>query len=193
MIHPATELRFVSEVMGYGVFATQFIPKGTITWVHDDLDQSFRLDQIQRMEEPYRRILEKYTFVDGSGQAILCWDHSRFINHSCNPNCLSAGYDFELAVRDIQAGEELTDDYGTLNLQTPFSCACQSPQCRQEISGADAQQLADAWDLVVRPVFPLIPQVSQPLWFYVREKAELEKALKHPELIRSIRSNLLSA
>ena len=28
MIHPDTELRYINEVFGYGVFATSFIPKG---------------------------------------------------------------------------------------------------------------------------------------------------------------------
>ena len=39
MIHPHTELRFINEQMGFGVFATQFIPKGTIIWALDELDQ----------------------------------------------------------------------------------------------------------------------------------------------------------
>lgn len=35
MIHPDTELRFINPEIGYGVFATQFIPRGTITWVRE--------------------------------------------------------------------------------------------------------------------------------------------------------------
>lgn len=31
VIHPDTELRFVNPDIGYGVFATRFIPKGSIT------------------------------------------------------------------------------------------------------------------------------------------------------------------
>ncbi len=38
MIHPNTELKMVSPEMGIGVFATHFIPKGTITWAQDELD-----------------------------------------------------------------------------------------------------------------------------------------------------------
>ena len=33
MIHPHSELRFFSPEVGWGVYATRFIPKGTITWV----------------------------------------------------------------------------------------------------------------------------------------------------------------
>ena len=38
MIHPKTELRFVNDDIGYGVFATEFIPKGTILYVKDELE-----------------------------------------------------------------------------------------------------------------------------------------------------------
>ncbi|HAV55880.1 MAG TPA: SET domain-containing protein-lysine N-methyltransferase, partial [Aequorivita sp.] len=41
MIHPKTELKFISDQIGYGVVATEFIPAGTITWALDDLDREF--------------------------------------------------------------------------------------------------------------------------------------------------------
>jgi uncharacterized protein len=49
MLHPHTELRFISETMGSGVFAARLIPKGTITWVRDDFDQAFTVEQVERM------------------------------------------------------------------------------------------------------------------------------------------------
>ena len=189
MIHPDTELRHVNENIGYGVFATKPIPKGTITWVRDNLDQEFVTAEIERMESPYRQILETYTFIDARGRSILCWDHARFVNHSCDANCLGAGYDFEIAIRDLNAGEALTDDYGTLNLRTPFHCACHSARCRGQITPKDVELLSPDWDAVVRPAFLLIPQVAQPLWGLVEEKAAVEQALKHPEQIRSVLAN----
>lgn len=192
MIHPSTELRWVNDVIGYGVFATQPIPKGTITWVRDDLDQVFTREQVAKMDEPYRQILDRYSFVDAEGRLVLCWDHSRFFNHSCEANCLSAGYDFEIAIRDVQVDEELTDDYGTLNLQAPFDCACHTRSCRGQIYPDDMERLCGAWDALVRPVFHLIPQVSQPLWPLLREKAEVELALKDPIRFRSIRRHYCS-
>ena len=117
MLHPATELRFIDERIGYGVFTTRPIPRGTITWARDALDRSFTREAIDAMEPPYRAILDKYTFVDASGLYVLCWDIARFVNHSCDPTCLAPGYDFEIAVRDVAAGEQLTDDYGSLNLE----------------------------------------------------------------------------
>ena len=35
MIHPDTELRFIDATLGFGVFATRFIRRGTVTWVRE--------------------------------------------------------------------------------------------------------------------------------------------------------------
>ncbi|MEQ8926171.1 MAG: SET domain-containing protein [Fulvivirga sp.] len=113
MIHPKTELRFINDEIGYGVVATDFIPKGTITWVLDKFDREFTPDQMQSFEDTYKDILEVYSYRNGNGNYILCWDNGRFVNHSFNSNCFTTPYDFEIAIRDIQPGEQLTDDCGT--------------------------------------------------------------------------------
>jgi hypothetical protein len=178
VIHPATELRFIDETIGYGVVATRRIPRGTITWAKDDLDQSFTAAEVRAMARPYREILDKYTYVDQSGLYILCWDIARFVNHSCAPACRSPGYDFEIAVRDIQPGEELNDDYGSLNISPGFeTCRCGSPECRRRIGPEDLMTHAEAWDAELRTVVALIDQVEQPLWFFVKEKRELQEVL----------------
>ncbi|HYC57265.1 MAG TPA: SET domain-containing protein [Candidatus Binatia bacterium] len=192
MVHPDTELRLISARIGFGVVATALIPRGTITWIRDRLDQSFTPEQVSALPGPYQQILDKYAFVDSNGTSILCWDHSRFFNHSCNPNCLSAGYDFELAVRDILPGEELTDDYATLNLTHPFECACEFAQCRGTVQPDDMERLADHWDRVVAEAFPFIGRVEQPLWTLFEEKLEVESALRDPSSLRSIRKNYLT-
>lgn len=104
MIHPNTELKFISNEVGYGVVATQFIPAGTITWVLDKLDRVFSPVEFQNMESLYQEILDTYTFRNNEGNLVLCWDNGRFLNHSFNSNCLTTAYDFEIAIRDIQVG-----------------------------------------------------------------------------------------
>src|SRR5262244_401942 len=156
MLHPHTELRFINEQIGYGVVATHFIPRGTVTWVRDDFDQTFSLAQVEHMAQLYRDIVAKYCFVDSRGDFVLCWDLARYMNHSCDSSCRSAGYDFELAVRDIHPGEELTDDYGTLNLNEDFMCRCGSGECRRVIMPNDPLKYADVWDAEVAEAFPLI-------------------------------------
>lgn len=197
MMHPHTELRFVNERIGYGVFATQDIPRGTITWARDALDRAFTTEQMAAMAPPYRAILDKYCFVGGDGTHILCWDIARFVNHSCAPTCLAPGYDFEVAVRDIKRGEELTDDYASLNLETDFDCDCRSAECRGTVRSDDALRLCERWDQQVANVFPRLRDLDQPLWTFVdeREKAAVTKALDagaRPESCR-VHSLLLRA
>jgi uncharacterized protein len=187
MIHPDTELRYVNDIIGYGVFATRPIPRGTITWVRDNLDQAFSPDQILGMPEIYRQILDKYGYTDRHGLTILCWDNARFMNHSCQASCLSAGYDFEIAVRDLQPGDELTDDYGSLNLDASFLCACSWSHCRGRIRPDDSVRNADRWDEILRAAFPSIPEVSQPLWSVVKEKDEVLLASSDVVQMRSCR------
>ena len=177
MIHPDTELRFVNPDIGYGVFATRFIPKGTLTWVRDRLDQSFTPEAIDRLPPAYHDIVLKYSFIDAHSRFVLCWDHARYVNHCCEPTCLSAGYDFELAVRDVEAGDELTDDYGSLNLEGGFECRCGSPRCRSRIRPEDLITFGAEWDRIVAEPFSLIPSVPQPLWPFLEERAAVEQAL----------------
>lgn len=120
MIHPHTELRFISNEIGHGVFATKLIPAGTITWVLDKLDRVFTSTEFQALDPVYQNILDYYTFRNNKGQYVLCWDNGRYVNHSFNSNCLTTAYDFEIAIRDIQPDEQLTDDYGYLNITLPF-------------------------------------------------------------------------
>jgi hypothetical protein len=185
MIHPHTELRFINEEIGYGVVATRFIPRGTITWVRDDLDQKFLPAQVDQMAPLYREIVAKYCFVDAKGDFVLCWDLARYMNHSCAPNCRSAGYDFELAVRDIHPGEELTDDYGSLNLEYDFICRCHTPVCRETILPGDLLRYASLWDQIVAASFRFIPTVPQSLWSLVREKDSVEAVLANRQSIAS--------
>lgn len=169
MLHPDTELRFVSNAIGVGVFATKLIPKGAITWVHCALDQTFTPAAVAGLSPLHKRVMDKYSFVDGRGNHILCWDHGRFVNHSCEPTCLSPGMAFEIAVRDIHPGQEVTDDYGSLNLDTPFHCLCGSPHCRGQIMPDDPVRLTRMWDEQINEAILLVRRVHQPMWELMRE------------------------
>jgi len=177
MIHPASEVRYVSSAVGYGVVATRFIPKGSITWVHDDLDQVIESAQVPDMPPMLQWAIEKYSYLNRRGERVLCWDHSRFLNHSCNPTSLAPGFDFEIAVRDIHEGEEITDDYGLLNLESDFSCSCGEKNCRGTIAPEDFALYADRWDALIADAASHLNRVEQPLWDLVREKAEINKVL----------------
>ena len=162
MIHPDTELKFISKEVGYGVVATKLIPAGSITWVLDKLDREFSPKEFQQMEPLYQNILETYTFRNNKGNLILCWDNGRFVNHSFNSNCLTTAYDFEIAIRDIQAGEQLTDDYGYLNITIPFRGIDEGTK-RKVVYPDDLIKYYKVWDKKIKKVFPKINQLEQPL------------------------------
>ncbi len=190
MIHPKTELRFVDDAIGWGVFATEFIPKGTIVWVLDALDQSFTRKEFAAFPAPYRPVVEKYCYLDGRGMWVLCWDHARMVNHSCEPALLPSGWlDFEVAVRDLKPGDAITDDYGTLNVDEDFECRCGSPHCRKKIRADDIDRFSDHWDALVQPAIRALPMVEQPLAAFWSSRDLVTRTLAANGPIPSIRAN----
>lgn len=163
MIHPHTELRMINEEKGLGVVATQFIPKGTITWISDLYDQIFSSEDVHNMEPLFRNFIDKYAYRDHDGNYVLCWDHSRFVNHSYHSNCLSTAYNFELAVRDIYPGEEITNDYGYLNLSEPFFATPEPGSKRTAVYPDDLLHYHKLWDAQLRSAFSHFNLVAQPL------------------------------
>lgn len=168
MIHPHTELQFISDEIGHGVVANRFIPAGTITWVLDPLDRTFTRAQYKKMGPLYRDILDTYTYRNNKGNYVLCWDHGRFVNHSFISNCLTTAYDFEIAIRDIQPGEQLTDDYGYLNVEQPFEAVDEGTQ-RKVVYPDDLVHHHAKWDTQIEKVFGKINTLEQPLQPFIGE------------------------
>ncbi len=168
MIHPDTELRFISPEVGHGVFATKPIPRGTVVWVLCKLDKVMTAAEVEALPPAYQPIVERFAYVDDAGEYVLCWDHGRNMNHSCDPATLGVGPDIEMAVRDIQPGEEITCEYGGLNLTGRLKCYCGSPKCRGTISGDDVLQHWQTWDQRVAECLKHAPQVAQPMLGFAR-------------------------
>lgn len=191
MLHPNTELRYLGPEIGSGVVATAPIPKGTITWVQDSLDQVIDVKGNPNYQN-YPPVLERYSFRNKEGFYILCWDYARFVNHHCEANCLSPGMDFEIAIRDIEAGEELTNDYGSLNLEFTMECMCGSLQCRGRTAPEDFVHYSDGWDKALGAAFPWIARVEQPLWNYLEAPAFVKSCLEGRSPIPSIREHMVA-
>lgn len=168
MMHPDTEVRFVSPTVGHGVFATAAIPHGTLVWVMDELDQRLSREEVQALPEPLRAVVERYGYVDAAGKYVLCWDHGRLMNHGCRPTSRGVGEGFEVAIRDIEAGEQLTCEYATLNISGSFACACGAPDCRGEVRPHDLEQFWRQWDAEAEAAFVRACEVPQPLLPYVK-------------------------
>ena len=168
MIHPGIELREIDPVIGAGVFATQPLRKGTILWVLDHLDRVLSPAEVTELPDLLRPTIDRYSYVDRHGRHILCWDHGRYMNHSCNAVTMGIGDAFEIAVRDVAAGEQVTCDYGILNMIDAFDCRCGAPSCRGRISAKNAERFVDAWDRRAQDAFDLACTMQQALLPYAR-------------------------
>ncbi|KAA3651625.1 MAG: SET domain-containing protein [Bacteroidetes bacterium] len=190
MIHPKTELKFISKEIGYGVVATEFIPAGTITWALDKLDREFSLIEFQSFEPIYQNILDYYTFRNNNGNFVLCWDNGKYVNHSFNSNCLTTAYDFEIAIRDIHVGEQLTDDYGYLNISTPFRGVDEGTK-RKTVYPNDLLKYYKVWDSKLLKPFKKIPLLNQELRELIKDEVweEIVAVQKGEKVMESILKN----
>ncbi len=99
-----------SSIHGLGVFAGQFIRKGTKIWRFvEGFDRWYTPKQFARLPKPAREFIKHHGYrVDG--EILLTADHDRHMNHSDAPNTyLRNGY--AIAARNIRKGEEITNDY----------------------------------------------------------------------------------
>lgn len=61
-----------------------------------------------------------------------------FLNHCCEPNVGFGGNIVLVAMRDINAGEELTTDYALFDdYDGQMTCHCGTAGCRRTIHGRD--------------------------------------------------------
>ncbi|WP_418236034.1 SET domain-containing protein [Comamonas serinivorans] len=131
-----------SGVHGKGVFAVQAIAADET--VMEYVGEVISWDEAQR-RHPHDPLNPQHTFyfhIDGDHviDALFGGNASRWINHSCEPNCESDERDgriFIVALRDIAPGEELSYDYGlvlderyTPKLKAEYACHCGSAHCR---------------------------------------------------------------
>ena len=136
-----------SGVHGKGVFALQDIPKGEV--IIEYVGEIIKWKEALR-RHPHDPQDPNHTFyfhltnkrvID----ALYGGNASRWINHSCKPNCESDIVDGRIwieALRDIRAGEELFYDYN-ITLDTPHTpaekrrwvCLCGARNCRGTLLG----------------------------------------------------------
>ena len=119
-----------SAIHGLGAFARTDLAKGTrlIEYVGEKIDKQESLRRCESSNE-YIFALNGQHDIDGKVE----WNPARFINHSCSPNC-EAEIDQDriwiVATRAIQAGEEVTFNYGfDLVDYREYPCLCGAPDC----------------------------------------------------------------
>lgn len=167
MIHPHTQAQPISSEVGLGVFATHDIPRGTIVWALDPFDLRLDAAALARLPSPLQAAVLRGGHVGEAGELVFCWDHARYMNHSCDPTCIELGHSFEIARRTIRAGEELTCDYFAVGTRLSFECRCGQPSCRGQILPSEPKdeedqgaELAELTALAARLPQPLLDYAS---------------------------------
>jgi uncharacterized protein len=131
-----------SGVHGRGVFAVVDLAEGEtlIEYVGEIISWDEALKR--HPHDPANPHHTFYFHIDESHviDAKVGGNSSRWINHSCAPNCeaeVDEGRVFIRALRNIPAGEELFYDYGlvidepyTAKLKADYPCWCGAPNCR---------------------------------------------------------------
>ena len=99
-----------SAIHGLGVFAGQFIRKGTKIWRYvEGFDRAYSPQQFARLPKPARDYIRFHGYRV-NGEIILTADHDCHMNHSDDANTyLHNGY--AIARRNIAKGAEITNDY----------------------------------------------------------------------------------
>jgi len=122
----------IDHKFGRAVFAQEKICKDEIVAVWDGEIYSWEDDRWN--EELYDHVIqfEERKWRDSKGIA-------RWLNHSCDPNCGIRDLFKIVAMRDIEAGEELTWDYEMTgrHIWWRMECRCGSPLWRREIGNFD--------------------------------------------------------
>jgi SET domain-containing protein len=131
-----------SPLHGLGVFALRGIARGTrvVEYLgerisHAEADRRYRhKDALDN--HTFLFIVDARTVID----AGIGGNEARFVNHACEPNCMSVIENrrvFIDAIRTIAAGEELTYDYQIQreanyppDVDTIFACRCGFARCR---------------------------------------------------------------
>ncbi len=194
MIHPDTELRFVNETIGYGVYATALLPKGTILYVKDSLEIEITPNRYSKLDLSFQKLVEKYTYINEKGNRILSWDNAKFVNHKCECNSMSTGYGFEIAIKDIAIGEEITDEYGLFNLIDSMEVDCGCSKCREILHPSDIDTYADQWDVIIQNSLTDVLNIQQPLFNYIDDKTKRDlcgylKGKKPYKSVKAIKYN----
>ena len=130
-----------SPIHGKGLFAIAPITKGETICVKggyifgrqelDSMPEWYRAAELQVAEDLFIGPLEA---DEREGSMI-------FSNHSCEPNIGVQGQVVFVAMRDIEAGEELTHDWATTDDDDyKVECHCGAANCRKVLTGKDWQR-----------------------------------------------------
>jgi uncharacterized protein len=136
-LSPKTVVK-TSPIQGRGLFAVEPIRKGEIVCIKGGyIFNRQKLQEVSRSLGPAEIQIAEDMFIgplnEEEREAGMI-----FSNHSCDPNIGVQGQIIFVALRDIDAGEELTHDWATTDDDSyEMECNCGADSCRKVISGQD--------------------------------------------------------
>ncbi|THG20059.1 hypothetical protein TEA_025488 [Camellia sinensis var. sinensis] len=129
-----------TEFCGWGVEAAESINKGdfVIEYIGEVIDDAMCEQRLWEMK--YRGVKNFYMCEirkDFTIDATFKGNSSRFLNHSCDPNCKLEKWQVEgetrvgvFAAQSIKIGEPLTYDYRFVQFGPEVKCHCGAPNCQ---------------------------------------------------------------
>jgi uncharacterized protein len=126
-----------SPIQGRGLFAAQPIKKGEVVCIKGGYIFDRRTLQAEMDLGPAEIQVAEDLFIGPRNQEER-EGSMIFSNHSCDPNIGVKGQIIFVAMRDIEAGEELTHDWATTDDDSyEMECNCGARACRLIITGQD--------------------------------------------------------
>ncbi|MCX5805855.1 MAG: SET domain-containing protein-lysine N-methyltransferase [Proteobacteria bacterium] len=106
----------------------------------------FEGDVVEYKDVPENEIC--HVLLTGKDKWLICYGPARYINHSCEPNCIITDDLTVVTTCKVQDGEELTISYNTITLEEfekdpecffwddrwSFKCQCGSRKCQEIIN-----------------------------------------------------------
>ena len=132
-------VRGAEDKGGHAVFALEPIDKGEllVVWSGKLVNRA----QLEVLPPGIRRFslqVEEDHFL----VSLSDCEPPDYVNHSCGPNAGLSGQITLVALRDIEAGEEITYDYAMSDgsAYDEFPCNCGADGCRGRVTGHDWQR-----------------------------------------------------
>lgn len=140
-ITPKARKGMASGIAGRGLVALEPIRSGEVVAVkggHIVSTATLRSlpERLQNSDVQITDDLHLVALTDDEYESVML-----FLNHSCDPNVGFGGNVVLVAMRDIEADEELTTDYALFDdYEASMECHCGRPMCRRRIDGRDWQR-----------------------------------------------------
>lgn len=134
MLHPSVRAIKNEDSNVMGLFAIAEIAVDEIIWKLDDIEHRYSLLQILSLPSAALQLFVEFGFQVGEDLFANPSDESKYMNHSCDPNCRwdSRNRLQIKSIKNISQGDEITYDYSQKETDLPFAfnCHCESKNCR---------------------------------------------------------------